>query len=248
MAKRYKISLMKPSKLLSLALIIVGLAWNAAAQYTPTITGINAWWYMGGIVYDGPGCTTDPPGACYWSEAALTANPNGAPGTPSWQVETHPGGGSISLNCYTCTNVVATATAPSNGCVYDVTVTVSYGGYQSAAFNVQINTIGSMSWVIGYPVNSVFESGYDSTFQWQSRDLCGNLVYGYDANESFGTFEDDYYLSYGVHNTWNIPGNLRPNGAYIEGSLIDDDIGESAGILNTPETTAPQTPLAKYRR
>jgi hypothetical protein len=244
-AKYLNISLMATiGKLTFFVLVFIGFASSAVAQYTPTISGINAWWWLGGIVYDGLGCSTTPPGSCYWSEAPLTANPNGAPGSPVWNVSTVAGGGSVSLNCNTCTSVVATATAPSNGCVYDVTVTVSYGPYQSASFHILINTIADMTLVGGYPTNSSFlGNGYDSQYVWNATDVCGSEVYGLDGNESYGSWTDDYYLTQGYYNTWNLPGVLTPNPYYFSSYLWADDIKAQAAGANDPNTTHPQSPL-----
>jgi hypothetical protein len=212
---------------------------NAFAQYTPTISGANAFWFLGaGVLYDGAGCTTIPPGACYYAQSALTSNPNGAPGSPTWTVQTVPGGGSVSLSCYNCSNPVATATAPSNGCVYDVTLYVSYGGYQSAPFNVVIATPTTTTLVAGYPTDSALGfSGYVSRTAWNLTDSCGSSDAGLDGNEVFGTFVSDY-----AGNNWGHP---TATSEYWSTSLWYDDIGASG--WTTPLAEPPQMPLTNVK-
>src|ERR1700693_728119 len=111
-------------KLPSIVLLFFGVLSTAVGQ--PTISGVNAFWWLGsGVLSDGNGCSTNS-SPCYYAQASWTANPNGASGTPTWYVNTVSGGGNVSLSCTTCSSTVATSTAPSNGCVYDVSVYVHY--------------------------------------------------------------------------------------------------------------------------
>jgi hypothetical protein len=98
--------------LLFLSLIFAAVP--TLAQGTPSISGVNAFWYLGGPLSDGAGCSSG--GWCYYAQAAWTANPNGHSGTPTWTVLNY-GTGNVSLSCYTCASTVATATAASEGCV-----------------------------------------------------------------------------------------------------------------------------------
>jgi hypothetical protein len=82
-------------------------------------------------------------------------------------------------------------------------------------------------------MNSSYDAGYESAFAWSMVDQCGGPVSGLDANESFGSWNDDYYQVYGVHNTWDLPA-IKPNGAYFSGNLFEDTIGASDGAGNTP--------------
>src|SRR5665213_164392 len=86
------------------------------AQYTPTISGVfNAFWYLGpNVLSDGGSCSRGQTGPCYYAQSQLTANPNGAPGTPSWII-VQPGAGKISLSCNDCANPIATALCPRSG-------------------------------------------------------------------------------------------------------------------------------------
>ncbi|HLH43402.1 MAG TPA: hypothetical protein VKV74_10475 [Bryobacteraceae bacterium] len=62
----------------------------AVAEAQPTITGVNAFWWLGpGILSDGGMCSGQP-GPCYYAQAAWTANANGAMGTPTWNVINRP--------------------------------------------------------------------------------------------------------------------------------------------------------------
>ncbi len=227
-----------------LTLIFLGVVSTAAAQYTPTISGIHSWWWLGaGILYDGAGCSTNPPGACYWAEEPLTASPNGAPGTPTWTVQTNPGGGAVTLNCYTCTSVVATASAPSSSCSADVTVYVSYGGYQSAAFTILINSPAYATQTQD-PTNAASGSGYLTTYMWGITDTCGNEDPGMDGNESFGNFTDDYAEISGIANNWPWS-SLVPGHLYDTGWTWADRIGAvSSDGSYIPDPTNPQTPLS----
>lgn len=161
-------------------MLFFGLVSRAGAQ-TPIITGVNAFWWLGsGILSDGGTCSGQT-GPCYYAQASWTANPNGNTGSPTWTVVNAPGGGSVSLDCYTCTTVEATATSPSAGCVYDVTVTVAYNGNTSAPFKVALiqptmtTLYGSPS---DYSANTFFGTsgmvGYVSLTAWQVKDPCGN--------------------------------------------------------------------------
>src|SRR5579885_1246331 len=103
------------------------LSTPAFAQYTPTISGVNAFWYLGqGILADGGMCSGQS-GPCYYAQSQLSPDPNGAPGSPSWTIVQN-GQGKISLSCNDCANPVATALSPSGGCFSDIHVYVSYGG------------------------------------------------------------------------------------------------------------------------
>ncbi len=224
----------------SIPIIVLSLGFlsSAVAQYTPTISGVDAFWWLGsGILHDGAGCGTTPPGPCYYAQASWSSSPNGAPGTPYWTVVNNPGGGSVSLDCYTCANVLATATSPSNGCDYDVTVSVSYGGYSSAAFTVMINTPENTTLQSGYPTDVSVGNGYLSTTAWNVTDLCGYSTAGFDVNEAFGTFYDDYY----GHN-WGYP---SLGSTYETTSVVSDYIGNRGWTV--PMAEPPQSPLTSTK-
>lgn len=220
----------------SIAMILFGVASVGMAQ--PTITGVNAFWWLGsGILSDGGTCSGQT-GPCYYAQAAWTANANGAMGTPTWHVNTVPGGGSVSLSCNTCTNTTATSTAPSNGCTYDITVYVTYpDGSQSGNFNVAIITPKNTTLLSGYPTDaSCGLQCYLSTTAWNLTDTCGSSDAGLDLNETFGTWTNDY-----VGNTWGLPtagSTYRPN------STLYDYM--SPGCC-TPVPQPPQSPLGSTK-
>jgi hypothetical protein len=119
-------------------LLLTVLANSAFAQFTPTISGANAFWYLGqGILSDGGACSSGHTGPCYYAQSQLTSNPNGAPGTPQWTVVQN-SQGQVTLSCYTCANPIATAVSPSSACIPDIHIFVSYGGFTSASFDVTI--------------------------------------------------------------------------------------------------------------
>jgi hypothetical protein len=212
------------------------------AQYTPTISGVfNAFWYLGpGILSNGGSCSGQS-GFCYWAQSQLTANPNGAPGTPSWTV-VQPGAGKISLSCNNCANPVATAMSPSSGCAPDIHVYVSYGPYTSAAFDITIVAPNSTILQSGYPQHSGWfpagTVGYQSVYTWAIVDSCNNLDGGIDANESLGTLTKDQ-----INTDW-----LRgsPNGAYLSSYLVGDIVA-MAGSGLTPSPQIPQSPLGTHK-
>ena len=223
---------MQFAKALSLVVLFFGSLSNALAQ-TPTITGVNAFWWLGsGILSDGGMCSGHS-GPCYYAQASWTANPNGASGTPMWTVQNAVGGGSVTLNCSTCTTVEATSGSPSAGCVYDITVKVSYNGHVSAPFKVAIIQPTTTTLQAGSPSDTPSGAGYVSFTSWKVTDSCGYSGGGYDVNESFGSFKED------VTNNWPLPsiGN-----AYIPGSVIGDVIGATGSTLE-PSAQVPQSPL-----
>ncbi len=168
----------------------------------PAISGVNAFWWHG------PGVTSD---RGYYAQAQFTAIPNGAPGVPSsWGVTTVSGGGSMTLSCSICTVNTATSTSPSNGCVSDVTVTASYGGFLSQPFPVLINTPKNTTLQPGVPNDQASGGGYLSKTDWALTDLCGYVASGLDGNEVFGAWTDDYYATMGVHNNWGTPTASSP--------------------------------------
>jgi len=221
-----------------LSLIILGVAFlsSAAAQFTPTISGVSAFWWLGSGITSNGGTCSGHSGGCYYSQATWTASPNGATGTPTWHLLTIYGGANVSLSCTTCTSTVATSTAPSNGCYYDLTAYVTYpDGSQSGNFNVLINTPTTTTLQSGTPSDAVWNTtGFISTTSWNVTDSCGYSDGGLDVNESFGTFYDDYF-----GNNWGHP---SVGNSYYPGSVISDYIG-AVGWTN-PSVQTPQSPLS----
>ncbi len=220
-------------RLLSIVAIFVGVSnssSNAFAQYTPTISGVNAFWYLGqGILANGGQCSGYP-GPCYYAQSQLTSNPNGAPGTPQWSIVQN-GQGQVTLSCYTCANPVATAVSPSGGCLADIHIYVSYGGYSSASFDVTIVAPSSTNLLSGYPQHGDLSTGFSSVYFWNVVDSCGNSDSGIDANEQFGTFVND------TANNWSLPTQYS---VYMTGSIVGDQIAHVGG---TPPAQNHQTPL-----
>jgi hypothetical protein len=219
-------------KIATILLAVCSTAVPGLAQ--PTITGVNAFWYLGGILYDGAGCTTNPPGPCYYAEAAWTANANGASGTPTWHAVPTAGGANVTFSCNPCTNNVATSIAPSNGCTYDLTVYLSYpDGSQSDNFYVEIlvpNTTTQQS-----ITQTALNPGYISTYSWSLTDSCGYSDAGLDGNEVFGSFVND------TSNDWSIGG---ANAIYNPTNIWQDQIGHQGG---TPSAQNPGSGTTKIR-
>lgn len=213
---------------MSTFLVLLCVLLSSVAFAQPTISGVNAFWWLGpGILSDGG----------YYAQAAWTANPNGATGTPTWYIITEGGGGSVSLSCYTCASTVATSTSPSDGCAYDVTVYVTYpDGSMSSDFYVAIVTPTTTTLQAGYPSDGSWYGsyGYISTYDWQITDSCGYPDSGLDANEVFG----GWYVTYSGTN-WTYP---TAGAAHLDTSYIYDEIG--ATYQSVPPSMDPQSPLS----
>jgi hypothetical protein len=217
-------------------LIILGGALLSSTQAQPTITGANAFWYLGSGILSNGGTCSGHTGPCYYAQAAWTANANGATGTPTWHQA--PAAGSsvnVSFSCSPCDNTVATAMAPSNSCAFDFGIYVTYpDGSVSDTFNVTINVPTTTTLQSGSPTDAVYSvTGFVSTTSWNVTDHCGYSDGGFDVNESFGTFIDDY-----IGNNWGHPvvGN-----SYYPGSVISDYVGAVGWTI--PSTQVPQSPL-----
>ena len=212
------------------------------AQTQPTISGVNAFWYLGGVLSDGPGCGQG--GWCYYAQASWTANANGHAGTPTWTVENNPAGGSVTLSCYSCSTTEATSTTASAGCNHDVAVDVTYpDGAQSAPFYVLINTPESTTLQPTYPQNSTWISqpgynGYQSLYSWSLFDLCSNALQGLDVNETFGNWSIDY--TYPQRTNWPFP---RAGSYYFPSYSFNDVLGASGPSNAVPPPQNPQQPL-----
>lgn len=240
---------MKLTKTLSIVVFFFGLLSRAGAQ-TPTITGVNAFWWLGSGILSNGGTCSGQTGPCYYSQASWTANPNGNTGSPTWTVvNSATGGGAVSLDCYSCTTVEATATAPSSGCVYDITVTVSYNGNTSAPFTVAIIKPSMTTLQSGYPLdqsaNVAYSTtgyvGFVTTTNWNVTDTCGASDGGFDVNEVFDTFTND------TANNWGTP--AAGNG-YISGSIAHDYIALVASAIGNPTSPPvqnPQSPLSSNK-
>lgn len=218
-------------KALSPFVLSLGLLSRADAQ-TPTITGVNAFWWLGNGILSNGGTCSGHTGPCYYAQASWTAHPNGNTGSPTWTVVNAPGGGAVSLDCYTCTTVEATATSPSAGCVYDVTVTVTYNGHTSAPFTVALiqpttTTLQSRT-PFDQSANDAFSTtgavGYVSTTSWNITDSCGASDGGLDVNETFSSFSND------TSNNWPRP---SAGNTYYPGSVVNDYLTATANIPNS---------------
>ncbi len=212
----------------SILLLFFGVLSSAVAQ--PTITGVNAFWWLGS------GITSDHG---YYAQAAWTANPNGATGTPTWHVNTVSGGGSVSLSCTLCTATTATSTAPSNGCTYDVTIYITYpDGSQSGNFSVAIVKPTTTTLLSGYPTDAAQGSnGWLTTTAWNLTDSCSYSDPGLDGNETFGTWTYDYAGS-----NWGLP---TRGSTYRPDSTWYDYLGATGWTI--PLAEPPQSPLTSTK-
>lgn len=208
------------NKLAGLLLLIFGATSIALAQ-TPTISGVRAFWWLGSGILSDQG---------YYAQSLLTAAPNGLSGTASWSVSTVSGGGSVTITCNpspsNCTQATATSTAPSNGCTYDVSVYVTIGGVQSAAYTLAIiephtaTLQGSYPSTPQNPPDSALGVGFQTIYTWNLTDTCGNNDGGIDESESFGTQTNV------VANNWNPFSNMA---GYQSSSTMHDYFSNVAG-------------------
>lgn len=146
----------------------------------------------------------------------------------------------MTLSCYTsCGNsVVATATHASSSCAADINVYVAYGSNQSAGYGLTIVTPTTTTLQSGYPVDSSpYAGAYESEYEWNLTDSCGNSDAGLDQNEEFGTWTNDY-----AGTDWFHP---NPQGAYDSTSILVDYIGASGN--SAPPAEAPQSPLTTVK-
>jgi len=151
------------------------------------------------------------------------------------------GGGSVTVACNptpaNCTQATATAAAPSNGCVYDVSVYVTIGGVRSAAFTIAIVQPKNATLLSGYPTDSAYYIGYQTAYAWNVTDSCGYSDAGLDQGESFGSWTNV------VANNWSNPG---PYGVYEPTSTFYDYMStQAAGV--SPSVENPQSPRSTDR-
>ena len=136
----------------------------------PTISGLDAFWYLGGPVAANSG---------YYAQDALTATTNYPGGSPtiSWAVLA----GSDKMYVYPTSgsSVAGRSTAPSSGPYFDVTVQLDIDGFTSPYFTININVPASLSY------GAVESGGYSDCpdFGWQEHnytisaaDLWGNTL------------------------------------------------------------------------
>ena len=142
------------------------------------------------VYYLGPGIVSDHG---YSNKTPLVAgNSNGAPETPQWVFAA--GSQFGNLSCTTCLQPVFTATRRSTGCLsMDVVLNTSYNGFLSDPFYMFINapwntvavTGNGGGWVDSYALLD----GYLTYINYNTRDMCTNLMSNYEINESFGAWQ-----------------------------------------------------------
>ncbi len=188
----------------------------------PTISGVNAIWWLGG--------GSDPSNG-YYNASALTADPKGAPEVPSWSVPV--GSGKMSLFCFICTSNTATSQAPSSGCQYDIIIRVSVGGLDSDNFLMSVNQPSYLE-SLGPPADAGWNAaGFKSTIPYRIRDHCNYALPSIAVNEQFGPFIND------TSNNWPKPTPVNISG--FSGSGFSDVVGISGSY--TPQPLVPQSPL-----
>lgn len=186
-----------------------GYSWPQPLQVTRPATpdyapgSQRALWYLGNVPFTG----------AYTSEASLTAgSANGAPETPNWVFKS--GSGKGWLTCTNCTSPVFRATNSSSGCqVYDVVIVTTYNGFESDPFYMFINrphnTVAANDPVTldYWKADADYLNGWETRFNYKTMGLCAtdDPMSGYDMNEQFGSWTDDYYAATGTSNSWTPP-------------------------------------------
>lgn len=205
----------------------------AVAIQQPAISGANAFWWLGsGVLSDGG----------YYAQAAWSADPNGATGTPTWSVYYY-GSGQVSLSCTNCTSTTATSLAASLGCTADIKITVNYGGFTSNPFWVTIAAPAQLVLVSGYPQdkdgNPNDSTGWTSVYEWNLTDTCGYQDPGLDGYELFGQWTQ--------YNGSNWPSAQPEPPASNSASIWNDEMakGETYGL--NPPARPLQNPLTSIQ-
>jgi hypothetical protein len=203
----------------------------------PHISGTQAIWWLGG------GADT---ANNYHNSTQLTANANGAPGTAYWTVVSGP----VTMSCSACGVTTITSTGPSADCTFDVGIKISYGGFESNLFTMNVNRprrLVSAYQPYGNPTSdSSHADGYISNVNYISADACGYAMTSIALNEQFGqwSYNNPTY-------NWNHPTacydpltGLTQCPSGYSGWVWPDRISHFMCSVCTPPVSNPQTPLS----
>lgn len=143
----------------------------------------------------------------------VSGNPNGATETPQWVFKW--GSGFGSLNCTSCTQPLFTAQRKGSYCgSYDVVLVTTYNGFESDPFYMFINGPQNSIMARDPLTNELWNetpetwgNGWSVRFNYNTLSMCAldAPMAGYDMNEQFESWVDDYYQSTGQHTSWNPP-------------------------------------------
>lgn len=228
-------------------LTFMALALLATASAQPTISGTNAFWYLGPLptgVYSDGGTCSGQSGPCYYTQSAISASPSSGSGY-TWSVS-YSGTGRVSLSCTSnCSNsITVTATAASSGCSADVTLYATYSGQESSGYGLTIVTPTTGTLQSGYPYdedNPIYGTGsFLTTYNWEVSDSCGNDDTGIDQNEGFCSYPDDddscTWTNDYSGNNWGTP---IASGGYISSVFVDYMGQNNPG--GTPASSSPSS-------
>ena len=121
-----------------------------------------------------------------YNRATLSVNPNGTPGSPSWSIPIN--SDKLFLSCTNCTLPLITSLKPSENCTFDIGVRVSYDGFRSNPFLMNVNA----PWFVepGGPSETInYFDGWKTFVFYATRDRCTAAMTGIAFNETFGTFQ-----------------------------------------------------------
>jgi hypothetical protein len=159
----------------------------------PTVSGLNAIWYLGGS-----------PDGNYTNTTTLAAASGGAPETPYWNVTAN--SNKISLSCNSCTFPLVTSLVPSANCMYDITIQMSVGGLNADPFQFNVNE----PWYLesgGLSSTGDYFDGWLTVVPYITRDRCYYPLEHISINEHFGPFaKDDPAYTWAVPTAMPLPG------------------------------------------
>lgn len=192
----------------------------------PTISGLSGVWYL-----DDEKDTSNG----YYDAVQLTADKKGASSTPTWSVPV--GGDKIDLSCTNCTVLDATSKKASNGCIYDVFVSLHVGGFYSEDFLMSVNTPKyTISGGATTNVNWVGATGFDTKITYIPVDHCDYTMPSIAVNEEFtyGSRVNDVGNAWPstVGNNWPSPDEDNISG-YSGG--FSDRIAAYGGLTPAPQ-------------
>lgn len=206
----------------------------------PYISGSQAIWWLGGGSDSANG---------YSNSSTLSANGNGAAGTANWTIVSGP----VSTSCSSCGATTATSTGPSANCTYDVGIKISYSGFESNIFTMNVNRPRSLTAAYAPYGTAVSdqnnEDGYISRIGYISVDACGYAMSGIALNEQFGG-----WLYNNTTYDWNHPlacydpatGSTTCTSGY-GGYVWQDSISQKLCASCSPVVKNPQSPLLDVR-
>lgn len=208
---------------------------NAVQINRPFVSGQSGLWWLNGFSDSTNG---------YYSQSTLTANTNclNCTSTPSWTVSNN--AAAIGLSCNNCSTTTATAQKASTN-ANDITVQFSLSGFNSVPFTM---TVAEPYYLASAaPTDNLNDiDGWESRIYYKIVSNFNQILPSIAYNELFGGWQDDYFNTTGVHNTWIPPTASGKTG--FAGDQWFDDLYEYSCANLTPACANPgQDPLGPRR-